>query len=798
MRTVKESGPAIGVDLDKTDELPVLDVAAYEAAAKDWRNSPVTNPSDTDSLPIIDIAALIDNVQKAEARIAQQATEHETLERELREARAHIEESRQNGQRLSAEIQTVRDDLAVREDMLFRALHSLGERDAELAEARREHAKSVEQLQTAAKRSVEEAEATARSLREELAADKKRSAARLEAHDKQAAERLQANTKQAAAELEANSRRAAAQLETTTKHAAAQLEATTKRAAAQADSSAKQIGDLRGEVQSLRGELDTARAEMKSSSATVAALQSQIERSETALQATRRESERLKISADKYLERLRSREWRQQDADNSMRALDAQLAASQDGAAKFEREARELNARVEALDNRIQEREQQIQALETAAAGSIEAARGQASALQAAEQNLQSLSKQIAAHESAHSQLQHERNELVATLGQRERSLQEVLAARADLTAKCATLEKQQGANGSRITQLEKQLAESLRLGGEAQEQARLKRESLEAEAQHAQEAIAAARADASKQHARIDALNTELATAASVHGARVGELQQALEELRRHKLAIEEDALYTQIALEESAQRTQEALTGARADAAEQRAKLESLNADFAQTTARLQEIRRPADEAEAEVQRLNAALASKVQEVESAQDENRKLQGSLELARGALKEHEFLIRRLERNASSNAQVLGHLQTSIERLGSANPASLTGIAGTAADTPATLVRLDGAGANTAFTLAARTRVGRAPDSDLRIDSTSVSRYHAIILSGRHTIIEDLNSTNGVLINGRKVNRQKLKDGDLVAIGEARFRFADRNTSSTDANPVSSAPSERP
>ena len=763
MRTVKESGPAIDVDLDKTDELPVLDVAAYEAATKDQRNPPAINPSDTDSLPSIDLAALIDNVQKAEARIAQQATEQETLERELSEARANIEESRQNGQQLSAEIQSVRDDLAAREDMLFKALHSLGERDAELAGARREHAKSVE-----------EAEANARSAREQLAADNKRSAAQLEALDKQAAE----------------------QLEATTKHAAEQLEATTKSAIAQADSSAKQIGDLRGEVQSLRGELDRARVETKSLSAAVTALQSQLERSETALQATRRESERLKISADEYLERLRSHEWRRQDAENSMRALDAQLAASQDGAAKFERDARELNVRVDALDNRIQEREQQIQALETAAAGSAEAARAQASALQGAEQTLQYLSKQIAAHESAHTQLQHERTELVATLEQRERSSQEVLAARAELTAKSATLEKQQGANSSRITQLEKQLAESQRLGGEAQEQARLKRESLEADARHAQKAIAAARAEASEHHARIDVLNTELATAASVHGARVEELQQAVEELQRHKGAIEEDALNTQIALEESARRTQEALASARADAAEQRAKLESLAAEFAQTTARLQEMRRPADEAEAEVRRLVAALASKGQEVENAQEENRKLQGSMERARGALEEREFLIRRLESSANSNAQVLGRLQTSIERLSSANPASPIATTETAADTPATLVRLDGAGANTAFTLAARTRVGRAANSDLRIDSTSVSRYHAIIVSGRHTIIEDLNSTNGVLINGRKASRQKLKDGDLVAIGEAHFRFADGNPLLTDVNHPSSAPSE--
>jgi chromosome segregation ATPase len=218
--------------------------------------------------------------------------------------------------------------------VLFTALRALGERDAVLAEARREHAKSVEQFQTATKRSVEEAEANAQSAREQLAADNKRSGAQLEAHDKQAVEEHEA----------------------TTKHAAEQLEATTKRAAEQADSSDKQIGDLRGEVQSLRAELDTAGVEMKSSSAAVAALQSQLERGETALQATRRESERLKIRAAEYLERLRSREWRRQDAEISMRTLDAQFATSQDGAAKFEREARELNARVEALGNRIQER----------------------------------------------------------------------------------------------------------------------------------------------------------------------------------------------------------------------------------------------------------------------------------------------------------------------------------------------------------------------------------------------------------------------------------------------------------
>ena len=53
-------------------------------------------------------------------------------------------------------------------------------------------------------------------------------------------------------------------------------------------------------------------------------------------------------------------------------------------------------------------------------------------------------------------------------------------------------------------------------------------------------------------------------------------------------------------------------------------------------------------------------------------------------------------------------------------------------------------------------TLGRRTRIGRAPGCELHIDSSSVSRHHALILAPtREAIIEDLNSTNGVILNGR-------------------------------------------
>src|SRR5579864_1591686 len=79
--------------------------------------------------------------------------------------------------------------------------------------------------------------------------------------------------------------------------------------------------------------------------------------------------------------------------------------------------------------------------------------------------------------------------------------------------------------------------------------------------------------------------------------------------------------------------------------------------------------------------------------------------------------------------------------------------------------------------------LGRKTSIGRTPDNDLRIDAKYISRHHAVILvGGAHAIIEDLNSTNGVTVNGRRVTREELRDGDQVVIGRAQYRFAVRRT----------------
>ena len=191
----------------------------------------------------------------------------------------------------------------------------------------------------------------------------------------------------------------------------------------------------------------------------------------------------------------------------------------------------------------------------------------------------------------------------------------------------------------------------------------------------------------------------------------------------------------------------------------------------------AHLQEARRPIQSIEADVKRLTEELAAKSAAFSHLDEECRNLRGVLERTRGQLEEREFLIRRLERSESNNANVLGRIQTSIERLGSV-PTNLTGTAtAAAADWSAELIRIDGV-APVTHVLSRRTRIGRATGCELQIESGSVSRHHALIVVGpREAIIEDLNSTNGVIVNGRKVTRQPLADGDAVTIGEIQFRY---------------------
>jgi type II secretory pathway predicted ATPase ExeA len=70
--------------------------------------------------------------------------------------------------------------------------------------------------------------------------------------------------------------------------------------------------------------------------------------------------------------------------------------------------------------------------------------------------------------------------------------------------------------------------------------------------------------------------------------------------------------------------------------------------------------------------------------------------------------------------------------------------------------------------------------VGRTPDNDVHIDSRFVSRHHCqIITTAQSSVIEDLNSTNGLYVKSARVRRHHLNDGDVVLIGKHELIYMD-------------------
>ena len=73
-------------------------------------------------------------------------------------------------------------------------------------------------------------------------------------------------------------------------------------------------------------------------------------------------------------------------------------------------------------------------------------------------------------------------------------------------------------------------------------------------------------------------------------------------------------------------------------------------------------------------------------------------------------------------------------------------------------------------------------RIGRDPDNEIVIDDLLVSRHHAELHgdpAGGYELV-DLRSDNGTFLNGRRVRKARLGEGDIVGVGHRVFRLAGR------------------
>jgi hypothetical protein len=107
------------------------------------------------------------------------------------------------------------------------------------------------------------------------------------------------------------------------------------------------------------------------------------------------------------------------------------------------------------------------------------------------------------------------------------------------------------------------------------------------------------------------------------------------------------------------------------------------------------------------------------------------------------------------------------------------HPAPVFGEAASGVDAWLVVLRGGGLREGERFDLIGGLSIGRSQEADLRIDDRYASGLHARIFSrdGR-TYVEDMNSTNGTLLNDASLRGEaELIDGDVVRIGDTEFRF---------------------
>lgn len=92
------------------------------------------------------------------------------------------------------------------------------------------------------------------------------------------------------------------------------------------------------------------------------------------------------------------------------------------------------------------------------------------------------------------------------------------------------------------------------------------------------------------------------------------------------------------------------------------------------------------------------------------------------------------------------------------------------------------------------YPLTGATIVGRAPDCQLRLEDTSLSRKHAkLIPTNEGVVIEDLGSTNGSFHNGKRVQRAVALPGDEIGFDTVRFQLLELGQDAIGGAPVASA-----
>jgi len=71
-----------------------------------------------------------------------------------------------------------------------------------------------------------------------------------------------------------------------------------------------------------------------------------------------------------------------------------------------------------------------------------------------------------------------------------------------------------------------------------------------------------------------------------------------------------------------------------------------------------------------------------------------------------------------------------------------------------------------------------RMSIGRKANNDIQIDNLAISGEHAAVVTILNdSFLEDLNSTNGTLVNGQPAKKHFLKNGDVIELGKYKLKY---------------------